>query len=58
MNTSKNNGKHEFARDGEESDMIFTRKIHTHNAGRAKYVKRKMNKRFRKFNKNLFKENI
>lgn len=52
MNKSTNNGRHEFARNGEEQDMLFARKYCSHRAGRAKYVKHKVNKRFRKFNKN------
>lgn len=50
---STNNGKQEYARDGEENDMLFARKYCTHRAGRAKFTKRKVNKRFRKFNRNI-----
>ena len=44
-----NNGKKEFARNGFEADYLSrnARRVHSKKLGIAKYVKKKVNKRFR-----------
>jgi hypothetical protein len=55
---SKNNGKKEFPIDGNEEDLCYARRIYRYlsNPKNVKFLKTKMNKRFRKFNKNLAKD--
>lgn len=56
-----NNLKKEYAIDGYEEDLLVARKMYCYlrnNSKNVKFLKKKMNKRFRKFNKNIdnFKE--
>jgi hypothetical protein len=55
---SKNNGKKEFPIDGYEQDSVYSRNIYKYlsNSRIVKFLKTKINKRFRKFNKNLAKD--
>lgn len=50
-----NNGRKEFPIDGNEQDLIHARKIYCylHNPKNVKFLKTKMNRRFRRFNKNI-----
>lgn len=51
-----NNLKKEYPIDGFEQDCIFSRSIYCYlrnNNKHVKFIKRKINKRFRKFNKKL-----
>ncbi|MGQ1929063.1 hypothetical protein [Ornithobacterium rhinotracheale] len=52
---SKNNGKKEFAKDGVETDLIFFKNFCCHRAGKRKWIKRKMSKRFRYYYKTTLK---
>ena len=49
-----NNGKKEFAENGEECDYLSrrSRRFHKKRAGKAKRIKKRVNKRFRKALKN------
>jgi len=56
-----NNLKKEYAIDGYEEDLLVARKMYCYlrnNSKNVRFLKKKMNKRFRKFNKNIdnFKE--
>ena len=56
-----NNLKKEYAIDGNEEDLLEARKIYCYlrnNHKNVKFLKKKMNRRFRRFNKNIdnFKE--
>lgn len=51
-----NNRKKEYPIDGNEQNMVYARDIYAYLANNnkaVKFLKRKMNKRFRKFNKNI-----
>jgi hypothetical protein len=50
-----NNGKKEFPVDSNEQDLIHARHIYGYlsNNKNVKFLKTKMNRRFRKFNKNI-----
>ena len=54
------NGKKEYAENGDECDYLSSksRKVHSQKYGKAKKIKKQVNKRFRKRNKIDRNENI